>query len=183
MDALKLTIPQNLFALAQCEVFSGTYDLGTLEVGPDAFVFEKPLDWSLTITNTGGAFLVSGTVSGVAQTDCARCIEPFSLTVDGSVEGYFLIPGEEAVELEDEIGEDEFETLPEDATIDLEPLLRAAVLIELPLIPLCNEDCLGLCPRCGADLNEGPCDCESSEEGEDEDSNNPFAVLKSLKFD
>jgi uncharacterized protein len=41
----------------------------------------------------------------------------------------------------------------------LRPLVRDALLLELPLAPLCREDCRGLCAHCGADLNDGPCDC------------------------
>ena len=48
-----------------------------------------------------------------------------------------------------------------------------------PFVILCKEDCKGLCPTCGADLNEGPCACDSSD---DIDPDNPFAVLKNLKF-
>ena len=44
--------------------------------------------------------------------------------------------------------------------LDLEPMARDAVLLELPLAPLCREGCRGLCPTCGADLNLGDCDCE-----------------------
>lgn len=182
MDSLKLNIPQSLFVLAQCETFSGEFDLGTLSVGPDDFVFEEPLQWQVSVTNTGGALLLMGDVSGTARTECARCIEPFRFDVVGTVEGYFLIPGEEAEGLDEELGEDEFETLPEDSTIDLEPILKAAILLELPLVPLCGEDCLGLCPQCGANLNDGACDCEPEEE-ERVGANNPFGVLKSLKFD
>jgi uncharacterized metal-binding protein YceD (DUF177 family) len=47
--------------------------------------------------------------------------------------------------------------------IDLAPLTREALLLNLPLAPLCREDCAGLCPRCGADLNAGPCGCGSDE--------------------
>jgi uncharacterized protein len=43
--------------------------------------------------------------------------------------------------------------------VDFEPLAREVVLLELPLAPLCREDCRGLCARCGADLNAGPCGC------------------------
>ena len=43
--------------------------------------------------------------------------------------------------------------------IDLEPLAREALVLDLPLAPLCREDCRGLCPTCGADLNQGDCDC------------------------
>ena len=46
--------------------------------------------------------------------------------------------------------------------LDLRPLVRDALLLELPVAPLCRDDCRGLCPRCGADLNSGPCDCRPS---------------------
>jgi uncharacterized protein len=43
--------------------------------------------------------------------------------------------------------------------LDLEPLAREAVVLSLPLVPLCRPDCAGLCPTCGADRNAGPCAC------------------------
>ena len=46
--------------------------------------------------------------------------------------------------------------------LDLEPLARDAVLLDLPLAPLCSDGCLGLCPQCGANWNEGPCACPPS---------------------
>ena len=44
--------------------------------------------------------------------------------------------------------------------LDLQPLARDAVLLNLPQVPLCREDCAGLCPVCGADRNDEPCGCE-----------------------
>ncbi len=60
---------------------------------------------------------------------------------------------------EDSADEDEDAYPMADEVIDLEPLLRDAVLLELPLAPLCAETCLGLCPQCGTNWNESPCDC------------------------
>ncbi|MFR1639226.1 MAG: YceD family protein [Eggerthellaceae bacterium] len=71
--------------------------------------------------------------------------------------------------------------LPDDHVIDLEPLVKAALLLEFPLVPLCDEDCKGLCASCGANLNEGPCECAPDEEG-DEAPPNPFSVLKDFPF-
>ena len=48
-------------------------------------------------------------------------------------------------------------------TLDLAPQVWESVLLLLPSKVLCREDCAGLCPRCGADLNEGPCSCEGEE--------------------
>mgnify|MGYP000337985405 CR=1 FL=1 len=74
--------------------------------------------------------------------------------------------------------EDEFDVLPADKVIDLEPLITAALLLEFPLIPLCDEECKGLCPQCGANLNEGPCGCEPAADDDDDMPPNPFAALK-----
>jgi uncharacterized protein len=56
------------------------------------------------------------------------------------------------------IAEDELYPIVDD-TIDLGPLVRDAIVLELPMAPLCREDCRGLCPQCGADRNEGDCSC------------------------
>jgi uncharacterized protein len=61
--------------------------------------------------------------------------------------------------------------------IDLEPMVRDVVLLELPLAPLCSEDCQGLCPQCGADRNENSCDCDLSHRDE------RWAALDELRFD
>ena len=67
----------------------------------------------------------------------------------------------------------------EDGKFDAAGPIEAALVYATPFVILCKEDCKGLCPTCGADLNEGPCACDSSD---DIDPDNPFAVLKNLKF-
>ena len=62
--------------------------------------------------------------------------------------------------------------------------MNAALLLEFPLVPLCDEECKGLCPTCGANLNEGPCGCAPAEgDGGDDVPPNPFAVLKDFPFE
>lgn len=178
MTQLRLCIPSELFAPAESSHFEGTYDLPVLKAGPDLYSFAEPVSWQLDVTNTGDAFLVTGTAEGLAATSCARCLERAEFPLYGEVEGYFLI-GTDSQAPED-MDDDEFDVLPEDNAIDLEPLLQAALLLEIPLVPLCQDECQGLCPTCGANLNEGECDCEAPEEEEPE---NPFAVLKGLSFD
>jgi len=53
--------------------------------------------------------------------------------------------------------------LPADDVLDLEPLVRDVLLLELPAVPLCRTDCQGLCPDCGVDHNVTSCDCSTSE--------------------
>ena len=99
------------------------------------------------------------------------------------IEGYFLLDGAEIPEGADE---DEFDRLPANHVLDMESLVVAAIVFELPLVPLCDEDCKGLCPTCGANLNEGPCGCEKEQsDGPDEFelAKNPFAALANFSFD
>ena len=177
-DDLKVFIPEELFATAESSSYSGELDLPGIEQGGIEFRFATPLSWSVTITNTSEAFLVMGSIVGSGTCDCVRCLEEAPVEVEGEVEGYFVLPGYEP-DPEDEDAED-YQTLSDDHVIDLEPLLRTAVSLALPFSPLCTEDCKGLCPRCGANLNEGPCDCEPEDELP---SSNPFAVLRNLSFE
>ena len=180
-DSLLINVPDELFAAAESSPFDGEYSLPVLSAGPDEYRFAEPLSWNVLITNTGEALMVAGTVSGSATTSCARCLDEFSLSLNGEVEGYFLL--QEDQEPPEDMDEDEYEVLSEDHVIDMEPLLVAALLLEVPLVPLCSEDCKGLCPKCGANLNEGPCDCGEEESEEDDFSDNPFSVLKDYPFD
>ena len=182
MSALRIEVPDRLFAPAECETFTGTFDLPEFDANPDTYRFARPLDWSVTVSNTGDALVVDGHVKGVGTTACARCLDDFDLDIDGHVEGYFLLP--EAEEPEDR-DEDDYERLSEDHVIDLTPLLQAAILVDVPLVPLCREDCKGLCPDCGANLNRETCDCaekRAQERASFEDAANPFSVLKGIDF-
>ena len=74
--------------------------------------------------------------------------------------------------------------LPADHIIDLEPLIRAALMVDAPQQPLCRDDCEGLCPTCGANLNEGDCGCGRDGALEEFDRKaNPFSVLAGYSFD
>jgi len=92
--------------------------------------------------------LATGTVCAPWTGECRRCLRP--------------VTGELAVEFcelfEDSPRDGESYQLRLD-TIDLTPLAREAILLDLPLAPVCSPDCEGLCPTCGADLNAGPCEC------------------------
>lgn len=185
MESLRILLPSHLFTPAESAHFEGAFDEPVMKAGFDLYSFSAPLAWQVDITNTGGAFLVSGTVEGEANATCARCLDEFSFPVTGEIEGYYLMKSEAAAPAD--MDEDEFDVLPDDNTIDLKPLIAAALLLEFPLIPLCDDACLGLCPVCGANLNEGSCGCKtpSSEEEAPADSasKNPFAVLKDFSFE
>ncbi len=176
-----IKIPAELFALAESSRFEGELTLGELAVGPDVYTFAEPVAWDVQVTNTGEAFLVSGRVEGLGQTSCARCLDDVQVSFVGDIEGYFLINAE--ANHPEDLDDDEFDVLPDDHIIDLEPLIKAALIVEAPAVPLCKEDCLGICPTCGANLNEGPCGCATDTDNSFEEAQNPFAVLKNLSFE
>jgi uncharacterized protein len=97
--------------------------------------------------------LVSGRVAGRASSQCARCLAEIGLDLQLEVCELFLSPGGGPVAGAD----DAYEV--DGTTIDLEPMLRDALTLSLPLNPLCRPDCKGLCPLCGSDLNHVSCDC------------------------
>ena len=98
----------------------------------------------------GNSIEAVGTVSAPWVGQCRRCLKPASGTLTGEVREIF------------EPNPVEGETYPlAHDQIDLEPLAREAVVLELPPAPLCEEDCRGLCASCGTDLNEGSCSCEA----------------------
>ncbi|MDI9470010.1 MAG: DUF177 domain-containing protein [Bacillota bacterium] len=146
---------------------------------PEAPHFEGRLE------HTGeGRYLLSGRLSGTAETDCARCLKAARLPFDLRVEEIYL-PQRRVDELNrtdfgDEVGvERELEpeaerALPHDGQyLDTDPGLEAALWLALPMVLLCNEDCRGLCPICGHNLNESSCGCQPEPTG-------PFSALAEL---
>jgi uncharacterized protein len=92
--------------------------------------------------------LVTGSASVELRGECVRCLTEISDELEVDLQELYVYPGSEATEEEASRLEGEL--------IDLEPLLRDAVVLDLPFQPLCRDDCEGLCASCGADLNVDP---------------------------
>jgi uncharacterized protein len=106
-----------------------------------------------TLDSVHGGIEVSADVSAPWKGECRRCLQPVSGELHTHVRELYR-PHVRGDDDEDE------ETYPlKGEVIDLQPLVRDALLLELPLAPLCSDDCRGLCPACGADLNAGDCGC------------------------
>ena len=114
------------------------------------------LDLRLRLESLSEGVLVSGTVSVTASGDCGRCLRPIGDVIDVSIQELYAYEGSATDETTDE-EEEEIGRLEGDL-IDPEPALRDAVVLALPINPLCREDCPGLCPECGVPLDELPGD-------------------------
>lgn len=100
-----------------------------------------------------GRFYWHGMLKTVVTGECRRCLTPVSTDVTADAHALFT-QDPEAQEDPDSY------PLPPDATeIDLAPAVREELLLAVPRFLVCREDCRGLCPRCGQDLNAGPCGC------------------------
>jgi uncharacterized protein len=112
---------------------------------------DQPLTIDLRFESLSGGIVASGRVRGRWRAVCSRCLAPLEMD--------FELPMREVFE-EDPI---EDETYPlRNEEIDLDQPLRDVVVPELPAVPLCDAACPGLCPTCGANRNEGACDCDET---------------------
>ena len=148
---------------------SGEVPFAELDIAEDEVTrLPWPVSYRLHLSQVGEDLLVSGRLSASVELMCDRCAE-FSrheLSTEDVCHRYENVAGE---------------------VVDLTEGLREDILVAFPQTHLCSEDCAGLCPRCGANLNEGPCGCpeepESSESGEREEGReNPFSVLDGLEL-
>ena len=113
-----------------------------------------PLDLDLRLESATEGVLVTGTVTAPITGECGRCLDPVSdeLTVD--ICELFAYPGSVTDETTEQ---DEVDRIVDDL-IDVEPVVRDAVVLALPVAPLCRPDCAGLCPTCGQRLDDLPAD-------------------------
>lgn len=118
----------------------------------------------LRFTNTGDLLLVRGELHTSVEMECSRCLRLFEMPLICEVEEQVelrAIAARPFEHLQVTIIPEEGDTLfLEGNLLDLTELIRQMVLVSLPIKPLHSPDCKGLCPTCGADLNEGECSCE-----------------------
>ena len=142
------------------------YDL-TLDFDPNdssSFLygvsFPSPMKVSGEITNTAGYMKMTLTMSVVYQATCARCLSPLS--------GEFTLDLEKTVASKEMLSDDSEEkqeqfAIIENGFLDMDEQLLEELEMAFPIRFLCRDDCLGLCQRCGKNLNEGKCNCGKDE--------------------
>ena len=118
--------------------------------------FTEPITVTGYVKNMAGYMVLSADVKVTYHTMCARCAEPVSSTLEISFEKDIASSGEVSDENDDYI-------IIEDKKLDLLPPVEEEIMLEMPSRTLCKEDCLGLCQKCGKNLNEGDCSCEKKE--------------------
>ena len=140
--------------------FSRTFEPEEVTQAGDAYRIVAPVVLDFDIHKDKDRFRLVGTVRTELELPCSRCLEPFRLEIDAAFDLRFLPASEMATQDEREVQEDDFGiSYYRDDQIDLNELLREQFYLALPMKPLCGEECRGLCPQCGINLNTGACDC------------------------
>ncbi|MBK8459266.1 MAG: DUF177 domain-containing protein [Micropruina sp.] len=106
------------------------------------------IDLDLRFESVVEGVLVTGTAEVLLRGECVRCLEPVELSDEIDLQELYLYPDKELDDVE--------ASRLEGDQLDLEPVLRDAVVLDLPFAPLCRPDCEGLCSVCGANLNADP---------------------------
>ena len=106
------------------------------------------IELDLRLESVVEGVLVSGSATVEVRGECVRCLGEISDDLEVDIQELYVYPGVEP--------DDDLASRVEGDLVDLEPLLRDEVVLDLPFQPLCRDDCLGLCVECGANLNDDP---------------------------
>jgi uncharacterized protein len=144
--------------------FTFPADPSMIEIESSVIVPDSTIDVDLTVESLTDGVVVNGSIRAAFQGECRRCLRPLEGFIDVEVHELYQVQVTDP---------DAFPI--EGDQINLVPMVRETVLLELPEAPVCRPDCAGLCPQCGIDLNTGTCDCVS------ESIDPRWAVLDSLR--
>lgn len=141
----------------------------------DDVVFDAPVIGIVEVERTARTLQLRGRLGTAVSLVCSRCLSEYPQRLDVALKDEFLlepVPERARGELEPDAV-----LLPPgpDQALDATEVIRQHLLLAMPMAPACRQDCAGLCPHCGADLNDGPCGCEH------EDIDPRLAPLKKLR--
>jgi len=163
---------------ADPEVFSATIDNTAFDLGSDVRMLDA-VDLQCEIHRLSEKIIIRGQVSTRILLKCARCLNDFEMDLQSSL---FLLalplhhPGTTTATGDGDPESDDPAIIRYcGEQVDLLPEIQSALILAMPMKPLCQQDCPGLCVHCGKRLSDGPCSCSR------ETSSGPFAVLKDYK--
>jgi len=158
------------------EIPSEGLEINLLKEGRFDFVNRtSPYEANLKVFKKGNDVVITGQVKCSLELQCSRCLNPFRLTINSPLDITFRPAGEIAEEGCYEIQRDELDvSFYSNNMLDIDDIINEQLALNIPMKPLCDIECKGLCIQCGADLNKTQCICKIS--GIDE----RFKVLEKL---
>jgi uncharacterized protein len=136
-----------------------SYPGSAIDAGDD-FAVKGEIALAFDIHKDRDLYRLVGRVRATLQLACSRCLEAYAVPVDGAFDLRYLPQAANTGDEEREVEEDDLTTaFYRDEVIDLGDLVREQLYLALPMKPLCQPDCQGLCPQCGANRNRERCGC------------------------
>lgn len=124
----------------------------------------KPVEAEITVLPAEDGCLVRGSISGEVTVPCNRCAEVAKAQISGKFDEFEEIPPENTLKKSGGNGESHVVYERHAPMLDLAGVAWEQFMLAMPVNPLCDETCKGLCPKCGANLNQGDCGCDRTEE-------------------
>ena len=145
----------------------------SLELSSDMNRFDEDVRGSVTVHKSEDEAIVEGHLAARAMSTCVRCLDEFEVIVEEEFRRIGkLVP---VAQITEDTGDPDYLFLPNNEPIwDLNVVFREVVLLAIPENPLCHEECRGLCPKCGQNLNVKLCGCDQIR------SDGPLVQLKDL---
>ena len=163
-DKIVIDLTENFSNVGKELPFTGEFKLGSdLLPYPNATLDMVDVDFTVTFDNPN--VVVRGTVQCFIGGYCDRCLKELNVMRDLPFNQTFY---KDEAEFDDQY-------VYTSSLLDVTRAVADEIILSLPMSLLCDEDCKGLCPKCGCNLNERQCDCDVGRD-------NPFSVLKNLKF-
>jgi uncharacterized protein len=126
----------------------------------DDYAIAEPVRLTADLRKDHEKIRIAGRVASTLELACSRCLERFRVPVDATFDLLYLPAASEPKAGEQEVEEDDLGTsYYRDGVIDLADLVREQFYLALPMKPLCQDACRGLCAECGTNLNAGTCAC------------------------
>jgi uncharacterized protein len=157
VSSLKIDITPLLDNPERTLTESGEWPGDQIDLDSESFSLDHPLTVEITLTNDGGVIEVAGRYDTRLTALCGRCLTEYERDIDGEVQARFLGSEDELREEKEAAEEPIYYGLIRDNQVDVGSVVRQDVLVQCPMRPLCREDCEGLCPVCGINLNEEDC--------------------------
>lgn len=177
MGPLLVAVDDRLANAGDTYAVQGHLDEAGYTLGDRELELPRGVDYDLVLTNTGEGILTTGLVRAQVRGACDRCLETAEFDIAAEVDEYYLF--EEPEDMGEDEDEADFSLVSPDRTVDLGVALLTALVMETPFVVLCRDDCKGLCPTCGANLNEEDCGHAAEREAA-RAAESPFAALKNL---
>ena len=126
--------------------------------GPAVDTFVGEIELELTLESISGGILVQGALRATARGTCARCLAPTIDSWEVDVTELHRSVADVEQEEDGDLEDLDYRLVDGDTQLELDQMVRDALVVGQPVRVLCREDCAGLCPQCGADRNTAPCD-------------------------